>query len=339
MGKTSLDEIVGDTSLLSINGEHLELINELNLDLGFFLNAPAYTKKNAVNTLAEPISELNERLVADLKDAIESDKSISASYEIKNTDRSSMATLFGYLATRQSQARMAEIKGEKTDIKPYSGKIDLTFTGSAGQSFGVFQTKDVDIKLIGEANDSVCKSMSGGKTVIVPNEKVMYKPEDNAIIGNCALYGATGGKLYVHGQAGDRFAVRNSGAIAVVEGTGLHACEYMTNGTVVILGETSDNVGAGMTGGTLFMYENPGYKINRDYIGEAAFTEADYAVLKEILEDYMNETGSKKAAYLVSDWENAKTQFKKFLPLSMIRIGEAENDKKESTDESGSDTN
>ena len=115
----------------------------------------------------------------------------------------------------------------------------------------MFQTKEVDIRLIGEANDSVCKSMSGGKTVIVPPAEANYEPDENAIIGNCALYGATGGSLFVHGQAGDRFAVRNSGATAVVEGTGLHACEYMTNGTVIILYQTSDNIGAGMTGGTL----------------------------------------------------------------------------------------
>jgi glutamate synthase domain-containing protein 2/glutamate synthase domain-containing protein 3 len=329
LGKTSLQEICGDTDLLTINGTHLERINKLNLDLGFFLNAPAYKKEENMEGLSEPISELNSALVNDLKDAIEKNENASKEYSIINTDRSALATLFGYIAERKSKARMAEIKGEKTDIKPYTGKIDLKFSGSAGQSFGVFQTEEVDIHLTGEANDSVCKSMNGGKTVIVPPKEAKYKPEDNAIIGNCALYGATGGTLYVHGQAGDRFAVRNSGATAVVEGTGLHACEYMTNGTVVILGVTSENVGAGMTGGVLYMYEDPGSKINKEYIGEAVMSEIDYKKLHGILEDYAKETGSTKAKYMISDWDSAKAQIKKYMPISMITVGEEESSSKE----------
>ncbi len=318
LGETSLMDVCGNTDLLTINGTHLELINHLNLDLGFFLNAPAYKKKTTLKSLSEPISALNAELLSDLEEAIENDEDISKEYKIINTDRSTTATLFGYLGKRQSVARLAGIKGEKTTIKPYSGKIDLTFKGSAGQSFGVFQTNDADIRLIGEANDSVCKSMSGGKTVIVPPENALYKPEDNAIIGNCALYGATGGTLYVYGQAGDRFAVRNSGSTAVVEGTGLHACEYMTNGTVIILGATSENIGAGMTGGVLYMYEDPGSSINTDYIGEDSISEADLFRLKSTLEDYLKETGSTKANYILSDWENASLEIKKFVPLSMI---------------------
>jgi glutamate synthase domain-containing protein 3 len=132
------------------------------------------------------------------------------------------------------------------------------------------------------------------------------------------LYGATGGVLYVNGQAGDRFAVRNSGCTAVVEGTGLHACEYMTNGTVVILGGTSSNIGAGMTGGALFLFEDPGSKINKQYIGGLACTGQDERKLKSILQDYHKETNSTKTGYILSDWERVKTQFKKFIPVSMI---------------------
>lgn len=322
MGKTSLQEICGDTSLLAIDGNHLELINKLNLDLGFFLNAPAYQKVEQLQSLSEPISELNARLINDLQNSIDKNESVNRSYPILNTDRSSLATLFGNLAGRIRQARLAEISGKVSKIQPYSGKLNLEFKGSAGQSFGVFQTKEVDIRLIGEANDSVCKSMSGGKTIIVPPTEASYQPEENAIIGNCALYGATGGSLYIHGQAGDRFAVRNSGATAVVEGTGLHACEYMTNGTVVILGQTSENIGAGMTGGTLYMFEDPGSRINSEYIGETVMSELDFTKLKNILEDYASETASKKATYVTTDWESAKNQFKKFIPLSLITIGE-----------------
>lgn len=324
MGKESLQEICGDTDLLTINGSHLDRINALNLDLSFFLQAPAYTKTKQLPSMGEPISVLNEQLVADLAPAIDANEDVTKEYSIINTDRSALATLFGHLATKVSQDRHLAFTGKGDASTAYSGKINLNFKGSAGQSFGVFQTSDVDIRLEGEANDSVCKSMSGGKTVIVPPKGIHYTPEDNAIIGNCALYGATGGTLYVHGQAGDRFAVRNSGATAVVEGTGLHACEYMTNGKVVILGQTSDNVGAGMTGGTLYMYEDPSLRINSDYIAEAPCTSSDLKELKLLLEDYVRETGSKKAAYIVKDWENAINQFKKFIPISMITVGDAD---------------
>jgi glutamate synthase domain-containing protein 3 len=160
--------------------------------------------------------------------------------------------------------------------------------------------------------------MSGGRTVIVPPENATYKPEDNAIIGNCALYGATNGKFYVYGQAGDRFAVRNSGATAVVEGTGLHACEYMTNGTVVILGQTSNNIGAGMTGGELFLYEDPKTRVNSDYISKVPMTENDIQNLRMIIEDYLDETGSNKAKYILSDWKKVSETFYKYVPNSMI---------------------
>jgi glutamate synthase domain-containing protein 3 len=213
---------------------------------------------------------------------------------------------------------LASIKESNSVESPYNKVINLVLRGSAGQSFGVFQTKGVNIRLIGEANDSVCKSMSGGKTVIVPPENVKYKPEDNAIIGNCALYGATNGKFYVYGQAGDRFAVRNSGATAVVEGTGLHACEYMTNGTVVILGHTSDNVGAGMTGGELFLYEDPKTRVNTDYIVKAEISKSDNEKLRKIIEDYFEETNSSKAGYILSDWEKVSGNFSKFIPHSMV---------------------
>jgi len=322
IGKSSLTDTMGDTSLLSINREHRELIDELNLNLSFFTSAPAYKKESGQESLSDSISELNSSIVRDLKDQIEKDKDIQGEYEIINTDRSALATLFGTLARKESEVRLAKIRDNQTKEYPYSGKIKLTFNGSAGQSFGVFQTKNTYIRLIGEANDSVCKSMSGGKTVIVPPEDAQYKPEDNAIIGNCALYGATGGTFYVYGQAGDRFAVRNSGATAVVEGTGLHACEYMTNGKVIILGQTSNNIGAGMTGGELYLFEDAQSQINDEYIGKSQITKDDLVELKKVMEDYYSETRSAKAKYILSDWENVKDQFSKFIPLSMMQSEE-----------------
>lgn len=318
IGERSLQQIMGKTELLTINENHQALITELGLDLNFFTSAPSYHKEEDMESLSDPISALNSTIVQDLEEKIQKNEPIDEEYDIINTDRSTLATLFGLLADRESNYRLASIKNKKTKVQPYTQEINLTFNGSAGQSFGVFQTKGVNVRLIGEANDSVCKSMSGGKTVIVPPKNASYKPEDNAIIGNCALYGATNGKFYVHGQAGDRFAVRNSGATAVVEGTGLHACEYMTNGTVVILGQTSNNIGAGMTGGELFLYEDPQTRINSEYITKQPMSDGDLEKLRMILEDYYNETKSTKAKYIITDWKNVGEKFSKFVPHSMI---------------------
>lgn len=323
IGYESLDEVVGQTQLLEINPVHNELIKELNFDMSYFLNAPSYDMTENMEGLSEPVSSLNVTILNDLEEAIEKNEDLEKEYEIYNTDRSALATLFGHIAKEMSRRRLKEIKDGKEFKEPYTGTLNLSFRGSAGQSFGVWQTKGVNLRLYGEANDSVCKSMSGGKTVIVPPETARYNPADNAIIGNCAIYGATGGTFYVHGQAGDRFGVRNSGCTAVVEGTGLHACEYMTNGKVVILGGTSNNVGAGMTGGELFTYEDPGSKINGEYIGEVKLSKEDEQSLKALLQDYYEETASSKADYILSDWDNAKVRFKKFIPVSMIN-GEKE---------------
>ncbi|MEP1140271.1 MAG: glutamate synthase-related protein, partial [Balneola sp.] len=318
IGERSLQQIMGKTELLTINENHQALITELGLDLNFFTSAPSYHKEEDMESLSDPISALNSTIVQDLEEKIQKNEPIDEEYDIINTDRSTLATLFGLLADRESNYRLASIKNKKTKVQPYTQEINLKFNGSAGQSFGVFQTKGVNVRLIGEANDSVCKSMSGGKTVILPAKNASYKPEDNAIIGNCALYGATNGKFYVYGQAGDRFAVRNSGATAVVEGTGLHACEYMTNGTVVILGQTSNNIGAGMTGGELFLYEDPQTRINSEYITKQPMSDGDLEKLRMILEDYYNETKSTKAKYIITDWKNVGEKFSKFVPHSMI---------------------
>ena len=318
VGASSLDEIFGQTQYLQMHPDRKELIKEKNFDLSYFLNAPSYTKESDLEGLSDPVSSLNMTLVSDTEKALKKNEDFSHEYDIHNTDRSVMATLFGELARNMNKQRLKVIE-EGTEFRnPYNKILALTFKGSAGQSFGVFQTHGVHIRLIGEANDSVCKSMSGGRTVIVPPEEATFEPSENAIIGNCALYGATGGTFYVHGQAGDRFAVRNSGCTAVVEGTGLHACEYMTNGTVVILGGTSNNIGAGMTGGELFLFENPGSRINQEYIGAAELSKKDEDKLKDFLQDYHQETGSKKAEYILSDWEEVKKQFSKYIPVSMI---------------------
>jgi glutamate synthase domain-containing protein 3 len=159
--------------------------------------------------------------------------------------------------------------------------------------------------------------MSGGMAVIRPSPAAMFRPEENAVIGNCALYGATGGKLFVHGLAGDRFAVRNSGAVAVVEGAGLHACEYMTRGTVVVLGKVSCNAGAGMTGGTLFLDRKYADFVNTHYLLPVALQQEDAATLRSLLQEYWENTNSMPAKALLAQWEQTLQNFAAFVPVSV----------------------
>lgn len=319
MGFASLRDLFGRFDLLEINAEHRALIDKKNLDLSYFLDADVHTLYSHPGLFTEQVSELNQKILDESKRALQNNENFTAEYRVFNTDRAVLATLSGRLAKERSIARLKSIMSTDEFIPPYTGKMSFTFNGSAGQGFCVFQTEEIHVKLYGDANDSVCKGMSGGKTVITPPENAAYKAFSSAIIGNCALYGATGGTAYIHGQAGDRFAVRNSGAVAVVEGTGLHACEYMTNGTVVILGPTSHNVGAGMTGGQLYLFDEPGTAINSEYIGETPLSHEDYRYLKELLEDYQKETGSSIALYILNDWEVARGQFRKYLPIGFLK--------------------
>lgn len=319
LGYSTLNDVIGRNDLLAVNSKNVQLIRERNLDLSYFFDAPVPATVMRTDLFNDGISPLNQQLVHSIKPYIQNNEKFEGSFEIYSTDRASLATLSGYLALRRSERRLASIKGQDIPTEPYTETIKLTFSGSAGQGFGVFAVDSLDIKLFGEANDSVCKAMSGGKVTITPSVSAKYEPSESAIIGNCALYGATGGTLFVHGQAGDRFAVRNSGATAVVEGVGLHACEYMTNGRVVILGKVYHNVGAGMTGGEVFVYGDPGSFINKEYIAESQISEDYYQQLYVLLDEYQRETGSVKAKYILKDWESARSEFKLFVPIGMFR--------------------
>jgi len=159
--------------------------------------------------------------------------------------------------------------------------------------------------------------------VINPFKETQYNPSENAIIGNCALYGATGGTLYVHGLAGDRFAVRNSGAVAVVEGTGMHPCEYMTNGTVVILGTVSSNVGAGMTGGTLYLRRDQLHQINEEYVTPLELDKVSSKKLKKLITDYFAKTNSGAAKMYLDNWAEQKKQLVRLKPNGVIANAKA----------------
>ena len=232
--------------------------------------------------------ELGERLADDATEIFEVPRLVELSYPIRNVDRAVGARLGGELARRFGSG-------------PPPGRVRATFEGTAGQSFGAFLARGARLTLAGDANDYVGKGMSGGRITIRP-------PADDAgdpvLAGNTALYGATGGELFCAGRAGERFAVRNSGAVAVVEGTGDHACEYMTAGTVVVLGETGRNVAAGMTGGELYVHDPAGklaLRLNAELVTAERPSELD--ALRELVARHARYTGSARAAALVADWE------------------------------------
>jgi glutamate synthase domain-containing protein 2/glutamate synthase domain-containing protein 1/glutamate synthase domain-containing protein 3 len=289
LGVDRLETIVGRADLLEADPRRAELIRTRRLDLSELLEAHPHDRASRGSILREGVSRLNARITEDVLRAIERRDRLLAAYRIKSTDRAVLATASGELAKRTHDKRM----GKSADLLLPPGTIQIEMIGSAGQGFGVFLVEGFDITLRGEANDSVVKSMSGGRVVIAPHPAATFAPEESSIVGNCALYGATGGKLFVHGRAGDRFAVRNSGAIAVVEGTGLHACEYMTNGIVVILGSASHNIGAGMTGGELFLRREFARHLNSEYVVARAIDDADLDRLMPLLDEYRALTGSR----------------------------------------------
>jgi len=328
IGVESLDELIGRVDLLTVKEHHQELVESRHIDLGYFSadegdNLHQYN--NQSNPFNEGISQFNELFFERCKEVVENEEEFEYKGNIHSVDRAALATLSGAMAARVSKKRMAEIeeKGEAESDHHFNGKISLEFTGSAGQGFGVFLNEGLHVKLWGEANDSVCKAMSGGTMVINPPKESHYNPAENAIIGNCSLYGATGGSLHVHGLAGDRFAVRNSGAVAIVEGTGLHPCEYMTNGTVVILGGVSSNVGAGMTGGTLYLRRDQLHQINEEYVTPLELDEASSEELKGLISDYFSNTNSETAKIYLESWSEEKSQFIRLMPNGVLAKAEA----------------
>ena len=217
------------------------------------------------------------------------------------------------------------VGGTVVPVTP-DGTIDLTFSGSAGQSFGAFLPRGITLRLEGDSNDYVGKGLSGGRIVVRPDRSATFPAQDNVIAGNVIGYGATSGEIYLRGVVGERFCVRNSGAIAVVEGVGDHACEYMTGGRVVVLGPTGRNFGAGMSGGVAFVYDPHG-QLSRVYNHEMVDLEPlghdDRVWLRDRIMLHEHETGSTVAARLLADWTAASEQFVTVMPRDYRRVLEA----------------
>ncbi len=246
--------------------------------------------------------------------AIENGTPVRAALAITNVNRT-VGTLLGYEITRRHGG-----------VGLPEGTIDLTFRGSAGQSFGAFVPRGVTMRLLGDANDYLGKGLSGGRIIVRPPEEAPFAAEDNIVAGNVILYGATGGEVFLRGQVGERFCVRNSGAIAVVEGVGDHACEYMTGGRVVILGPTGRNLGAGMSGGVAYVYDPHGELAgiyNHDTVELEPLSPEDRMWLRDRITMHRDETGSAVAQQILADWVSSSEQFVTVMPTDYRRVLEA----------------
>ena len=251
-------------------------------------------------------------MIAAAKEALESGKPVELEYTIANTDRSAGAMLAGEVARRYGQPGLPD------------DTIRIKFKGSAGQSFGAFLTKGISFRLEGEANDYVGKGLSGGRISLLPPMGSNFDASQNTIAGNTLLYGATSGEVYINGCVGERFAVRNSGAIAVVEGGGDHCCEYMTGGRVVVLGSTGRNFAAGMSGGIAYVWDP---KHTFDYFCNMEMVElnlledsASRKELKELIERHWKYTGSKLAQKLLNEWTQHIDEFIQITPIEYKRV-------------------
>ncbi len=306
MGFRNLEEVIGRTDLLErVLYEAFPAAERVRVEslLG------TYPKDRPLRCRLErndnPASSMNDMLSEELLPYIEKGERVAREYAIRNIDRSVPLRLNYHIARRYGD------RGLPDDT------ISLLFRGTAGQSFGAFNHKGMSLTLIGDANDYVGKGMFGGRIVIRPSDA--EEPPYQVIMGNTVLYGATGGELYAAGKAGERFAVRNSGAVAVVEGTGHHLCEYMTRGTVVVLGETGHNIGAGMTGGVIYLLDEEDTlsgKINNSYVKIVELSEEqEVGRLSSIMESHFIHTGSPLAARLKRDFGRCLKYFSKVVPL------------------------
>ena len=309
LGLRSLDEAIGRADLL----EPLDLpaAQLLGLDRLTYAKEGAPRRYRVGSRQDILASSLNSQIVEAVEPRLDKPAPIRLLYKISNTDRAVGATL-GDLITRRYGS----------DFLPPDA-VSLTFDGSAGQSFGAFVPPGVTMQLRGDANDYVGKGLSGGRLIVAPPMTVGVTAEKAVVIGNVALYGATKGELFVHGRAGERFAVRNSGATAVVEGVGDHGCEYMTGGVVVILGSIGRNFAAGMSGGLAFIWDptgRTGDRVNQEMVDLDPIDEEQQSLLKELLERHVNYTGSAKAASVLAAESRWIRNFVCIYPKDLKRV-------------------
>ncbi len=315
LGVRTVDELVGRTDLLKVK----DGLNEkaAKIDLSGILNNP-YNKEKKVTFDPKQVYDfkLNETadekvLLKQFKSALDTKTKRSIEVEVTNTDRS-FGTIFGSEITKRYDDTLEE------------DTFTVKCTGAGGQSFGAFIPKGLTLELVGDSNDYFGKGLSGGKLVVYPPAGIKYKEDENIIIGNVALYGATSGKAYINGVAGERFCVRNSGAIAVVEGVGEHGCEYMTGGRVAILGKTGKNFAAGMSGGIAYVLDEDSdlyLKLNKEMVSiEEITNKYDVVELKQMIQDHVAYTNSEKGKLILDNFKEYLPKFKKIIPHDYKRM-------------------
>ena len=316
MGFRTVNEMIGRVDKLKVRS-NINHWKAKTLDLSPILMMPEvlpadhpYQQKSQDHGLDKA---LDNELIELAKEAIDKEKPVSKTLPISNANRTTGATLSSVITKKTGENGLSD------------NSINFTFQGSAGQSFGAWVVKGITLKVEGDANDYFGKGLSGGRLIVTPPKGSCYKAEKNIIIGNVALYGSTGGEAYINGMAGERFAVRNSAATAVVEGIGDHGCEYMTGGHVVILGPTGRNFGAGMSGGIAFVFD-PDQSFEGKFNNSMAdlFSvvpdSQDDLELTQIIKTHVKYTGSEVGKALLTDWDNAVKKFKKVLPRDYARV-------------------
>ncbi len=315
LGVGRLQDLVGRRQWLCAAVEHERCVVQRGLDIGSLLAPIAWDAPSSRPAPSAPDRSREDGLIAQAFAQLEEAGQATIELAVNNAERAVGAGLAGALAERAAKIRAGNReRGASEPLWPVDDAVRLVLRGSAGQGLAAFATPGMHVRLYGEANDGVAKSMSGGTVIITPCADAAFPPSSNAILGNGALYGATGGSLWACGRAGDRFAVRNSGAIAVVEGAGLHACEYMTGGTVVILGDLEANAGAGMTGGELFLRADQRAALNAEYVVAEALDDHALDTLRGVLERYADATGSMTAQDLLADGEALRSSFVRAVP-------------------------
>ncbi|MGI5270864.1 glutamate synthase large subunit [Nonomuraea sp. CA-218870] len=312
LGFRSLDEAIGHVEMLDTTAAE-DHWKASGLDLSPILHRPELPASAALRRVGAQDHglehALDNTLIQLAEGALNDGTPVTLDLPIRNVNRT-VGTMLGYQVTKRHGG-----KGLPDNT------IDISFTGSAGNSFGAFVPRGITLRLTGDANDYVGKGLSGGRITLRPYEEA---PLDGHIIaGNVGLYGATSGEVFIRGVAGERFCVRNSGATAVVEGVGDHGCEYMTGGKVVVLGPTGRNFAAGMSGGVAYLLDLKAERVNREMVAIEALTGEDADFLKEAVEKHFAETGSPAAKQLLADWDAALGRFGKIMPTDYKRVLEA----------------
>lgn len=314
LGLRSIDEAVGRADLLDL-APATEHWKAHGLDLSPVLTVPSSPYGDAPRKVRDQDHglehSLDNTLLRHAEPALLNGAPVRFDVSVRNEHRSVGAMLGGEVVRRAGGAGLPD------------GTIDVTLHGTAGQSFGAFVPRGVTLRLLGDANDYAGKGLSGGRLIVRPDARSQFAAEDHIIAGNTLLYGATSGEVYLRGRVGQRFAVRNSGATAVVEGVGDHGCEYMTGGTVVVLGPTGRNFAAGMSGGAAFVLDLDPLLVNRELVDLGPVGEVEAEGLLEIVERHFQETGSAVAEKLLADWAGSVERFTAVIPRDYKRVIEA----------------